>query len=176
MSTPAADIRDIRPLISIPSWMPWILGFALALALLGVIGFGVRYFLRKSRRPLTSEEQARAALVRAEALAKAGRCREWAELVAQTLRQALAARLGRDACPETTSELAATDWTLVPDAKTVDGQGLALLLSSCDLSRFALGRLEPSGLLAATDAARAWVKRLFAAQELPAATLAEATS
>jgi hypothetical protein len=175
MSTPSADIRDIRALISIPSLMPWVLGFALGLGVLVAAGLVVRHFLAKSRRPLTSEERANQALAQAEALAGAGRCREWAELVAHTLRSALAARLGRDTCPETTSELAATDWKDVPEAETVDAPGLAALLTSCDLSRFALGRLEPHELLVATDVARAWVKRLFTAPELPLVAAVETT-
>jgi hypothetical protein len=110
---------------------------------------------------LTPEQQAQEALARAEALARDGQCREWADVVAQTLRAALAARLGHDACPETTSELAALEWATVARGTAVDAPRLVELLSTCDLTRFALGRLDPSALLVETQSARDWVKGLF---------------
>lgn len=172
----ADDIRDIRPLILIPPWWYWLAAAIGAAVVLALVGAGVRYWRRRSRRPLTPEESAREALGRAEALARAGQCREWAELVAQTLRSALAARLGSDTCPQTTSELAATDWAQTPQGATVDGLGLVALLETCDLTRFALGRLDISALLASTASAEEWVTRLFAAPPTAASTPAPATA
>jgi hypothetical protein len=125
----------------------------------------IRYWRRRSRRPLTPEQRALEALNEAERLARAGQCREWADAVAETLRGALATRLGQEACPETTSELAAVDWPKLPLGATVDGPRLVALMTTCDLTRFALGRLDPSALLAETQAARAWITRLFATPE-----------
>jgi hypothetical protein len=128
----------------------------------------IRYWRRRSQRALTPEQRALQALTEAEALARGGQCREWAEIVAQTLRQALATRLGQDACPETTSELAAVDWSKLPQGTTVDAARLVELLSTCDLTRFALGRLDPSALLVETQSARDWITQLFATPETTA--------
>ncbi len=169
------DIRDIRPLISIPALWPWIVVGVLGVLLVALIVLGIRAWRKRAQRPLTPEQQANAALARAEALARAGQCHEWGEVVATTLRGALAARLGQAACPETTSELAHVDWAKASAGAAVDAPALIELLSACDLSRFALARLEPSALLAATDAARAWVTQLFAPLKPTTSPPAEAT-
>jgi hypothetical protein len=166
---PADDIRDIRPLISIPPWWYWLAAGIAAALISAAIFASIRYWRRRSQRQLTPEQRALQALTGAETLARAGQCREWAEIVAQTLRNALAARLGQEACPETTSELAAVDWPKLPLATTVDAPRLVELLTTCDLTRFALGRLDPSALLNETQAARTWITRLFAAHETQAA-------
>jgi hypothetical protein len=158
----ADDIRDIRPLISIPPWWYFLAAALAATLILALIFAGIRYYRRRVRRPLTPEQIALLALDRAEAIARDGKCREWADLVAETLRGALAARLEREAFAETTSELASLDWSQVPRADVIDIPMLIELLSICDLTRFALGKLEPSALLAKTGAARAWISRLFA--------------
>ncbi len=156
------DIRDIRPLILIPPW--WhTLAIALAVALaLAMLAVAYRTWQRRSARPLSPEEQARRALAKAESLAREGRSREWADIVAQTLRTALSVRLGHDACPQTTSELAAAAWVQPPHDAAIDGPRLFELLSTCDLTRFAMARLDTPSLLASTDAAREWIARLFA--------------
>jgi hypothetical protein len=162
------DIRDIRPLISIPPWWYWLAAGVAAALILALVFAGIRYWRRRSRRALTPEERALQALAEAEALARGGQCREWADIVAQTLRVALATRLGHDACPETTSELAALDWSKLPQGTTVDAPRLVELLTTCDLTRFALGRLDPSALLVETQSARDWITRLFATHETTA--------
>lgn len=172
----ADDIRDIRPLILIPPWWYWLAGALGAAVVLALVGAASRYWRHRSRRPLSPEEQAREALRRAASLASNGQCRQWAELVAQTLRCALAARLGSEACPQTTSELAAIDWAQTPQGATVDGPGLVALLETCDLTRFALGRLDASALSASTESAQDWVRRLFAAPPTADATEASATA
>jgi hypothetical protein len=161
------DIRDIRPLIPIP---PWWQGLALPLGLAVALAAGLVVYLlfrRHGRRELGPEERAQAALSEAETLARAGRCHEWAELVALTLRNALAARLGDDLCPRTTSELAAVDWSARPHGAVVDAERLLDLLRICDLSRFALGRLDRESLLESTRRARAWVTHLFEPNAVP---------
>jgi hypothetical protein len=163
----AEDIRDIRPLIPIPAWWQ---GLGLPLAVAAVLVAVVAAYLalrRHGRSELTAEQRAQAALTEAEALARAGRCHEWAELVAVTLRNALAARVGSDVCPRTTGELAAIDWSARPDGALVDSERLLDLLWVCDLTRFALGRLDPESLLASTRSARAWVTHLFKMPEAP---------
>jgi hypothetical protein len=175
--TPASDdIRDIRPLIPIPPWWHG-LGLPLAIAALLVVLVLTYVAVRRRKTELTPEQRAQAALGEAEALARAGRCREWAELVASTLRHALAARVGADVVPRTTSELAAIEWSARPDGALVDPQRLLDLLWTCDLTRFALGRLDPDSLLASTRSARLWVTHLFEVREVPAptATAAEVT-
>ena len=183
LAAPAPDdIRDIRPLILIPPWWYWLAAALAACALLAAVGAGLRYWRRRTKRPLTAQERALEALARAATLAKDGRCREWAELVAQTLRNALAARLGQESCPETTNELAALDWATFSKGATVDAERLIQLLSTCDLTRFALGRLDAAALATATEAARDWVAQLFATPDTPTeparstSTAAEATS
>ena len=160
---PPEDIRDIRPLILWPSW-PWqgVAAAVTASLLLLAIAVTLRWWKRRSR-PLMPEEQARRALAKAEVLARQGRAREWANVVAPTLRTALSARLGRDASPQTTSELASAAWVQSPDGAAVDASHLLELLSTCDLTRFAMARLEADSLLASTEAAREWVTRLFSA-------------
>jgi hypothetical protein len=157
----ADDIRDIRPLILIPPWWYWLAASAAAALIIALVFAAIRYWRRRSERALTPAQHAQRALLQAQTLARNGQCREWAELVATTLRAALAARLGHDACPETTNELAALDWEKVPNGSTVDSKRLVELLSTCDLTRFALGRLDPAALLDETEAARAWITRLF---------------
>jgi hypothetical protein len=100
-------------------------------------------------------------------MARDGHCRDWAALVAMTLREALASHLGVEGCPQTTNELAHINWSSVPHGETVDGEALVSLLSSCDVTRFALGQLETQALLAATDSAREWIHRLFAEPKPP---------
>lgn len=175
-AAPAEDIRDIRPLISIPPWWYW-LGAGIAAALISALVFaGIRYWRRRREEALTPEQRALRALSEAETLARAGQCREWAGIVAQTLRSALAARLEQEACPETTSELAAVDWSKHAHGSAVDGPQLVALLLTCDLTRFALGRLDPNALLSETQLARDWVTRLFARLETPARATAQAPS
>lgn len=168
------DIRDIRPLLAIPPIWPWALVGALTLGLVVLLVLGVRAWRKRARKPLTPEEQATAALARAEALARAGQCHEWGEVVAATLRSALASRLGQAACPQTTSELAKFDWARVQKTAAVDVNALIALLSTCDLTRFALARLEPNALLSETQAARDWVGRLFAPPRPDVSPTAEA--
>ncbi|HEX4473445.1 MAG TPA: hypothetical protein VH142_00110 [Polyangiaceae bacterium] len=174
-AAPADDIRDIRPLILIPPWWRWV-PYALAAGLFAVaVGFGIREWQRRSQKSLTPEERAREELARAEALARQGRCHEWAEVVARTLRNALAARLGQESCPETTVELRAMNWDAANDGASVDAPRLLELLNTCDLTRFAMARLEADSLVASTESARDWVTHLFAVPEPSASSGAEQT-
>jgi len=159
---PPEDIRDIRPLILFPVWWPWVAAAVAASLLLVATAVAVRAWRRRSARPLTPEEQARRALAKAESLAREGRAREWANIVAPALRTALSARLGQDASPQTTSELASVAWVQSRDGAAVDAPRLLELLAACDLTRFAMARLETDSLLASTEAAREWITRLFA--------------
>jgi len=165
--TPPEDIRDIRPLILIPLWWYWLAVGLVAAVVLAAVVVAYRLWRRRSARPLTPEQRARVALAKAESLAREGRCREWADVVAETLRTALSARLGHDARPQTTSELASVAWIQPPLDVAVDVPRLLELLSSCDLTRFAMGRLDANSLVASTDAAREWVTRLFAPEPSP---------
>jgi hypothetical protein len=169
------DIHDIRPLILIPSWWHWtVLAIAVGLALAAAAA-AFRLWRRRSAQPLRPEQKARRALDRAEALAREGRSREWAEIVAPTLRAALSARIGQDACPQTTTELAAAPWLAPPHDVLVDAPRLLDLLSACDLTRFALARLDADSLVASTATARDWITRLFAAPDPASATPPQVT-
>jgi hypothetical protein len=168
------DIRDIRPLISIPPWWYWLATGSAAALILALCFLAARYWRRRSQRALTPRQRALERLAEAEALASAGQCREWADVVAHTLRDALAARLERAALPETTGELQGLDWQKLPHGQTVDAPRLVELLSTCDLTRFALGRLDARALLAETERARDFVERLFAEPETPTPVAAQA--
>jgi hypothetical protein len=160
--TTTEDIRDIGPLILIPPLWHWVAVGLVAGLVLASLSVAYRLWRRRSTRPLTPEWQARQSLAMAESLARQGRCREWADVVAPALRTALASRLGQDFCPQTTAELAAVEWMQPPNDASVDRPRLLDLLSTCDLTRFARGRLDSNSLLASTDSAREWVTRLFA--------------
>ena len=165
-----ADIRDIRPLILIPPWGHWVV-LAIAVGLVSAAAVAAfRLWRRRSARRLTPEQKARRALDRAEALAREGRAREGAAGVAETLRTSLSARLGQDACPHTTSELAAVPWLAAPCDAVVDAPRLLDLLSTCDLTRFAMARLDADSLIASTETARDWITHLFAAPDKASAT------
>jgi len=53
--------------------------------------------------------------------------------------------------------------TAAPRGVEVDAPRLIDILSTCDLTRFAMARLEADSLVASTQAARDWITRLFAA-------------
>ena len=139
-----------------------------ALAALAVIA-ALRYWRRRRARLATPLERARRALLVAEAHARAGRCRACVDVLADTLRAALAAHLGVEVLPGTTSELSELSRTRLRLAGDLDVPRIIALLETCDLARFARGRLAPDALLAITDVARELVRTLFAPQVLPKA-------
>jgi hypothetical protein len=158
----AGDIRDIRGPISIPPWWRWPLAAALAaVAVIGVVLFA-RWWRRRSPRELSPIARARQALTVAEAHAREGRPHEWAEVVAETVRGALAARLGTDVLPQTTAELCEASWAKPPASEEIDSARVLALLESCDLARFAKANLDTHALLASTAQARELTERLFA--------------
>jgi len=189
-AAPAAeDIRDIRAPIAIPDWWRWPLAIALsALAALGVVLL-IRWWKKRRARELTPHQRALAALERATTLAREGRSHEWADVVAETIRAALSARLGHEVLPKTTSELARAAWAHwtyegpveqhgedegQPHAPVVhDAPRIIELLQACDLARFAMARMDPAALLQWTAFAREAVDHLFApAPAAPAETAA----
>jgi hypothetical protein len=107
-------------------------------------------------RALTALERALAALTVAEAHAREGRAHEWANIVADTTRGALAVRIGAEVLPQTTAELARSC------ANDADAARVVALLETCDLARFAKANLDASALLASTHVARDVTERLFA--------------
>jgi hypothetical protein len=141
------DIRDIRGPIAIPPWWHWPLAIAVAVVLATALTFAVRGWRARRLRPLTPLQLARQALAAAEAHAREGRSREWAGIVADTVRGALAARLGAEVLPQTTAGLE------IPRVLS--------LLETCDLARFARARLDTAGLLASTGSASEIVDRLY---------------
>jgi hypothetical protein len=156
------DIRDIRGPIAIPIW--WHTPLAIALAVLAAFGAILlfRWWRLRNERALSPLDKARRALTAAEVEARAGRSRSWAELVAETTRGALAARLGTDVLPQTTAELAQGAWTESPLAEQLDAPHILELLETCDLARFANARLEKDVMVASTTQAREITERLFA--------------
>jgi len=158
----ADDIRDIRGLIPIPPWWHWPLAIALAaLAALAVVLL-IRWWRARSLRALSPLERALQALAAAEAHARAGRSHEWADIVAETVRGALAARLGTEVLPQTTAELSQASWTQPPLADELAAARVLELLETCDLARFAKARLDSPELVASTATACELVGRLFA--------------
>jgi hypothetical protein len=161
------DIRDIRGPIAIPPWWHWPLAIALAAVLATGIVLLVRWWRARRPRALSPLERARQALTAAEAHARDGRSREWAEIVADTTRSALSTRLGTDVLPQTTAELSQAPWTKPPTSDQIGAPGLLALLETCDLARFAKARLDTDALLAGTAVARQLTERLFAPPERP---------
>ena len=161
---PAAtdDIRDIRGLVPIPPWWHWPLAIGVAaLAALAVI-LVVRGWRARSARALSPLERALRELAAAEAHARSGRSHEWADIVAETLRGALAARLGTAVLPQTTAELSKASWAQPPLAGELSATRILELLETCDLARFAKARLDTTALLGSTATACELVGRLFA--------------
>jgi hypothetical protein len=156
------DIRDIRGPIPIPPWWRWPLAIAIAAVLAFAVILLVRWWRERASRPLSPLERARRALALAETHAREGRAHAWAELVAETVRSALAVRLGTEVLPLTTAELALESWTVAPLKDELDADSVLDLLETCDLARFAKASLEPAALLAFTGRAREVVERLFA--------------
>lgn len=156
------DIRDIRGLVPIPPWWHWPLAIALAvLAALAVV-LVVRWWRARSARVLSPLARALRALAAAEVHAREGRSHEWADIVAETVRGALAARLGTGVLPQTTAELSKAPWAQPPIADELPVARVLELLETCDLARFAKARLDTSALLASTSLACELVGRLFA--------------
>jgi hypothetical protein len=167
------DIRDIRAPLPIPAWWHWPLAIALAaLAALAVVLL-VRWWQRRRAAKLTPLERARQALVAAETHASAGRSHEWADVVAETVRAALAARVGAGVLPQTTTELALAPWARPAQSgengaptsgpPLPDAARLIALLGQCDLARFAKASLDADVLLAETAVARELVESLYSA-------------
>ena len=164
----SGDIRDIRGPIAIPPW--WRLPLAIALVVVVATGIVlvVLWWRARSRRGLSPLERAREALTAAEGHARDGRSREWAEIVAETTRGALAARLGTGVLPQTTAELSQASWTKPPTSDEIGATRVLALLGTCDLARFAKAHLDTDALLAETAVARQLTERLFAPPERPA--------
>jgi hypothetical protein len=156
------DIRDIRGPIAIPPWWHWPLAIAVAVVLGTAVVVGVRWWRARRLRPLTPLEIARRALAAAEAHAREGRTHEWASIVADTVRGALAARLGADVLPQTTAELSEAPWARPPLSDGLEIPRVLALLETCDLTRFAKASLDTAGLLASTGSAGETVARLYA--------------
>ena len=160
--TADGDIRDIRGPVPIPPWWRWplaALAGAVAIAILVVL---FRRWREHARRPLSPLERARKALEAAEALARAGDFRACAEILAETLRAALAVRLGAGVLPQTTAELRHGPWTKPPLSLEIEADTILALLETCDLARFARAKLDSNALVEATAMARALTERLHA--------------
>lgn len=180
LAVPAAaeDIRDIRGPLTIVPWWRWPLVVAAAVVVLVAVALAVRAYRARMLRAFSPLDRARQALARAEEHAREGRSRDWADLVAETTRAALAAKLGAQVLPQTTAELAVIIRSQAPIAGATvleerDVTELLALLESCDLARFAKASLGPGDLAASTAMARALVERLYApATKKPAAAAA----
>ncbi len=180
------DIRDIRAPLPIPPWWHWPLAIASAVLVVTAVVLLLRYWYKRRHRPLTPLERARQDLDLAEKLARMIRPHDWAEMVAATMRGALAVRIGENVLPQTTSELAKAPWANVlvvgePDAVRdpgtpylLEAPQLLALLEICDLARFARASLDMDAMLAATSSARELLERLFAPQLPNPESVAEA--
>ena len=156
------DIRDIRGPIPIPPWWHWPLAIAVAALVALAVVLLVRWWRARCAQALTPLERARRALAAAEAHARSGRSHEWADIVAGTLRGALAARLGTDVLPQTTAELSKAPWAERPASDELGAPQVLALLETCDLARFAKARIDTTALVASTETARELVERLLA--------------
>jgi hypothetical protein len=163
----ADDIRDIRGLIPIPAW--WHRPLVIAAVVVVALGVAllVRWWRARPARVASPLELARRALAAAETHALAGRAHEWADIVAETTRGALAARLGTEVLPQTTTELSEAPWARPPVAAEVHAERLLELLETCDLARFARAKLDTKTLLASTATAGDLVERLYSPPRRP---------
>jgi hypothetical protein len=183
----AEDIRDIRAPWAIPPWWRWPLAMAAAAVAALAIVLLVRWWQKRRARAPSLLDRARASLRLAEAHARAGRSREWADVVSEMLRGALAARLGASVLPQTTSELAEAAWTQWAYDGPVEATGelsrtsaterllpeapqIVELLRACDLARFAKASLGTEALVESTVVARDLVERLLAPRTSEAPT------
>ena len=171
LAAPATDgdIRDIRGPIPIPPWWRWPLAIGVAALAAFAIVLLVRWWRGRADERLSPVERARRALALAEVEARAGHSRQWADLVSDTARAALAARLGVEVLHQTTAELSHAPWTLPPMGDEIDAPRLLALLGTCDLARFAKASLASASLLAETETARELTERLFAPPPRPSA-------
>jgi hypothetical protein len=160
--TADGDIRDIRGPVPIPPWWRWPLAALAGAVAIGILVVLFRRWREHARRPLSPLERARKALEAAEALARAGDFRACAEILAETLRAALAVRLGAGVLPQTTAELRHGPWTKPPLSLEIEADTILALLETCDLARFARAKLDSNALLEATAMARALTERLHA--------------
>ena len=160
---PEVDIRDIRAPILIPPWWHWPLAIAVAALLALAVVVALRAWQKRREARRTPLERARRALLAAEVEARKGRAKAWADIVAETLRAALARRLGADVLPRTTTELATMTQSAEADA-------VIELLEICDLARFALATVDADALVSHTELARALVTKLYAPEAKPSPT------
>lgn len=176
LAVPAAseDIRGIRPPLVIPPW--WRVPLLAALVTLGVVVvvLAARALWRRAHRPPTPLERALAALDLAATHAREGRAHAWADVVAETLRAALAVRLGAEVLPQTTSELAAAPWARwvaegsdrpapTETRRLPEADAVLALLEITDLARFARAPIPAEALLGSTE----HVRRLVVAFHTP---------
>jgi hypothetical protein len=137
------DIRDIKPLIAIPSGWEWVWWVLAILLVAGLVTLLVKY-LKKRREnvplppPVPAHVLARQKLQ--EALALLGQPKPFCTAVSDTVRQYLEARFRFHAPDRTTEEflyeLQDTN-LLMPDQK----DGLGAFLQQCDMVKFA--KYEP---------------------------------
>jgi hypothetical protein len=161
----AEDIRDIHGPLAIASWWRWPLVAAVTLLALTALAFAVRAWRARKLSTLSPLDRARQALAKAEQHAREGRSRDWADLVAETTRGALAAKLGAQVLPQTTPELTLAFEEPAAGAATLaagDVSELIELLGTCDLARFARAHLDTGALLVSTETARALIERMYA--------------
>lgn len=181
-AAPAEDIRGVRPPLVIPPWwrVPLIAGL-ITLAIV-LVALAARALWRRWHRPETPLEKALRALSEAEAYAKGGDTRAWADTLAETLRASLAVRLGAEILPRTTSELAKAPWASwvrdggdVPPAndpvRLPQAAALLALLDVCDLARFAKASIDSDALVAFTARARELVTAFHAPRPTARTTL-----
>ena len=115
-------------------------------------------------RSSTPEERARQALARGGgARARRARSRVGGRRRRDTSRRARGAPRTRRRARRRRAELPPAPGCRLPRGRAVDAPRLLELLATCDLTRFAMARLDADSLLASTQAARELVARLFAA-------------
>jgi hypothetical protein len=139
----AADIRDIKPPVAIPSGWAWLAWLAAALVVLAVAAVLVRWWRRRARRPepvIVIPPHVRARDRLRAALALLGRPEPFCVAISDALRVYLEERFAWHA-PERTTEEFLAELQASPRLSPPQKRSLGDFLGRCDLVKFA--RYEP---------------------------------
>lgn len=148
------ELRDIKPPWQVPGGIPLWLAVAAVVVVLGGLAAALVWWMRKRRHAAPSpppppvDYEAEFARIAALGLVEAGRLKEYYTLLADTLRDFLAAEIGVDAPEHTTSEIAELLRREGMTAELV--AAVEAYLNSADLVKFA--RFDPGQAAAAAAA------------------------
>jgi hypothetical protein len=146
------------------AWLPWAVGGALAVCVLGAAGWGLKRRAGRPRRPLTPEQRALQELDRLEKTAlPPARESEWYHTqLSNVVRRYLAERFRLRAPQQTTAEFLEAVQK-VPELPAEQQRLLRDFFDRCDLAKFARVSATPDECRRTTETARAFVRQTSAA-------------